>query len=236
MGRISELAKDIGLAFKLCRHTKSFKVDFIFYAICGLIFLIGLTSDALSRGDGNKLYLGLFLGVIAPIGVTTTYHSALYSDFCSTCQISRKLQIGVPHLLSNVGVFLAFSLAVLIEWIFGKGERGDVIAYLALFMGAYMFFAVSARKNYWVMVVLFILFVMPIISGGVSYISGGRLYYVLSQLVREYLKYFKDKQLEATLYGYGILLLCSILSWYALRRLWKFEGSKFYQKMREKVI
>ena len=236
MGRISELAKDIGLAFKLCRHTKSFKADFIFYAISGLIYLIGLTSDALSRGDGNMLFLALSFGMVAPIGATATYHSVLYSDFCSTCPISRKLQIGVPHLLSSVGVFLAFSLAVLIEGLFGKGERGDVVAFLALSMGTYMFFAVSARKNYWVMVVLFILFVMPIISGGVSYISGGRLYYVLSQLVREYLKYFKDKQREAVLIGYGILLLFSILSWCALKRLWKFEGSKFYQSMREKVI
>lgn len=236
MGKISKLGKDIGLAFKLCKYSKSYKVDFIFYAICGLIYLIGLTSDALSRGDGNMLFLGLFLGVIAPIGLTTTYHSALYSDFCSTCQISRKLQIGMPHLLTNVGVFLAFSLAVLIEWLFGKGERGDVIAYLALFMGNYMFFVVTARKNYWVMVVLFVLFIMPIVSGGISYISGGRLYYVLSQLVREYLKYFKDKQLEATVYGYGILLLFSILSWCLLRLLWKYEGSGFYRSMREKVI
>lgn len=236
MGKIGKLGKDFRLALRLCKYSKSFKADFIAYAIFELIFLICITSDALHRGNGELLFLGIFFGMMAPLGATGDFHSVLFSDFLISSQLSKKLQIAFPHLLSVVGVFLGFTLAVLIELILGKGERGDVIAFLAVGMGFYMLFMVTARKEYCVMILLVALFVTSFFSGAIAYFAEGKLYSVLTQMTRDYLAYFKDKQLEATVYGYGILLLFSILSWWALRLLWKYEGSGFYRSMREKVI
>jgi hypothetical protein len=190
----------------------------------------------LHRGNGELLFLGLFFGMMAPLGAVADFHSVLFSDFLISSQLSKKLQIAFPHLLSVVGVFLGFTLAALIELILGKGERGDVIAFLAVGMGFYMLFMVTARKEYCVMILLVALFVTSFFSGAIAYFAEGKLYTELTQMTRDYLAYFQDKQLEATVYGYGILLLFSILSWCLLRLLWKYEGSGFYRSMREKVI
>ena len=238
---MKKMIRDLKLGFRLAFLAKSIKADAIFYLVAlGLGFAM-LTGSAIAQNTfdmGFSMHFGTMAYAMGSMGILSDYNRVLASDYLLTSPLSTRLQIRI-HLEMSMALCLAgFTLIALDELLFARDCGGDVVLHLSIFLTSMELLACGCRKKYWWTILIVLLPMIQVLSGGMSYFFTGyaiKDFSIKNCLLWEtwLLSFFREKTWRAIATGYLVLLAAGGLQYLELRYWWKKDGNGMYYAMKK---
>ena len=241
---MKKIFEDLKLGFCLAFCAKSIKADTIFYLIALGLGFVMLTGSAIAQNtydNGFAMCYGVMAYVMGCMGIMSDYNGSLFSNYLLTCPRAKQLQIKISLEMSMALCLVGFTLISLVELLFARGCSGDVLLYISQFIAFMGILTSGSRKRYGWTVLIVLIPMLMIITGGMCYfLSGSAIkdFSVKNCLLWEtwLFSFFREKTWRAIATGYLVLLAAGGLQYLELRYWWKKDGNSLYYALKKNTV